>query len=226
MSYSEMNVTELLKHFVLVFTNNGQAYKKWTEQYDAGYLVSRFYTVIDWCDYSCRDNDLILISRAIKNKPGTPKASMLAELLEYYGDDMARANIRVEAGQCRTRCVIDMVNWYNVLKQQYTAPRVTATEIKGNSADVIIKDDLVEETTMSTTTIEALRDTAVTMVPVVFGLVITPETKDDTFISVIRDLKKKIDALDDLLDSERMNAKRAELIKQRDNIVKLFDSRV
>ena len=83
---------------------------------------------------------------------------------------------------------------------------------------------IVEETKMSNT-INSLKDTAVTSVHVVFGTVITSDTPDSFFVDLMRKLKEDIDALNDVLDSAKMTAKRDELVKQRTAIVKLFDSR-
>ncbi len=74
-------------------------------------------------------------------------------------------------------------------------------------------------------TINSLKDTAVTSVHVVFGTVITSDTPDSFFIDLMRKLKGDIDALADVLDSNKMKANSLELIANRQAIVKLFDSR-
>ena len=225
MSSDKMNLRErALSEFLLLFTNNAEMYKQWMLHAAEGELVSRMYRVIDLADYGCGDVDLIRATSAVRRHSSTPKADMLAELVRYYGQEMAENNVVLSVGNSRTQCVIDCVVWYNTLRNEIDN-RSKRTQLVGKSADVLIKDDIiVEETNMNT--IKSLENVAVTTAPIVFGTVITGDTPDSFFLGHIRALKQQIDDIKDVQESTKMQELTKQYKAQIKAIVKLMDSRV
>lgn len=143
---------------------------------------------------------------------------LIAELICQYGTAMRDKHpaLKFTTQRNTSHAICEAVTIYNAAVDAY-------------SSNNPISKPIVEETNMSNTTnnvIKDLENTAVTTVHAVFGQVITADTPDSFFIDLIRTLKRDIDALDDLLDSTKMQDKQVALIKKRAAIVKLFDSRV
>lgn len=208
-----------------VFTSDRDSYTQWCKQFSnmvrMGCGLTHMYPVLD----TFVRNNPTTYAKFKDDNIGSAKYILLMELLDYYMNEMVETyGGKVSSGAGAGLGMRNFVDEYNSLAAS-SATKERNTN-KAHTFAVAYGDNnpIVEETKMSNT-INSLKDTAVTSVHVVFGTVITSDTPDSFFIDLMRKLKGDIDALADVLDSNKMKANSLELIANRQAIVKLFDSR-